>query len=351
MNVVYDCGSSTNVKIVRNRIREVFEQGETIHALFLSHLDKDHINGVPYLLKRCRVEKIIFPLMSDDDKIIIGIEFEINGDDFTRTFIENPRTIVADNASFDVRPQIIAVATEEDRQPNNNAYDRILLSGDDVFEILPGNKPTIGSSKKWYYIPFNFQNDYRKKKLLKNLEDKFGGTFDAARLDDLWKNGTDAERREIIEAYKALPGILNTNTMTLYSGTLSSTVRQTLYLLSINVESGCEGCPYGLRKKEASGCLYTGDYEAAGIRKWNDLKSAYHVYWDHIGLFQIPHHGSVHNFNSEICDMSCRSFISAGTANHYGHPGIAVIRQFLAKRKMPFVISENIGSTLFSVVE
>lgn len=67
VNVVYDCGSSTNVKLVEEQIKNNFEKDEIIHAVFISHLDEDHINGIPFLLKYCNVNKIFFPLLTESD--------------------------------------------------------------------------------------------------------------------------------------------------------------------------------------------------------------------------------------------------------------------------------------------
>lgn len=45
INVVYDCGSSTDVKIVEQQIERNFSRKEKINALVISHLHEDHING------------------------------------------------------------------------------------------------------------------------------------------------------------------------------------------------------------------------------------------------------------------------------------------------------------------
>lgn len=60
VNIIYDCGSSTNVKLVEEQIKNNFQKNEIIHAVFISHLDNDHINGIPFLLKYCKVKKIFF---------------------------------------------------------------------------------------------------------------------------------------------------------------------------------------------------------------------------------------------------------------------------------------------------
>lgn len=58
INIIYDCGSATNDRIVKQEIITTFEKGEVIHALFISHFHADHINGIEFLLDYCHVEKI-----------------------------------------------------------------------------------------------------------------------------------------------------------------------------------------------------------------------------------------------------------------------------------------------------
>ena len=69
VNVVYDCGSLTDVKIVQKAIRSNFSKDEEIEIVFISHVDQDHINGLEYLLKYCNVKKIVFPYTKIKDKI------------------------------------------------------------------------------------------------------------------------------------------------------------------------------------------------------------------------------------------------------------------------------------------
>lgn len=78
VNIVYDCGSSTNVKLVEKQIRDNFYKGQTIHAVFISHLDDDHINGIPFLLKYCHVKKMFFPLITEKNTKYISLLNIIN---------------------------------------------------------------------------------------------------------------------------------------------------------------------------------------------------------------------------------------------------------------------------------
>lgn len=44
INIIYDCGSLTDVSIVEEEIHSNFEKGEDIEVVFISHVDQDHIN-------------------------------------------------------------------------------------------------------------------------------------------------------------------------------------------------------------------------------------------------------------------------------------------------------------------
>lgn len=72
--IVYDCGSETNISFVEKEIRNTFQQGDSIDAVFISHLHNDHINGLEFLLNYCNVSKIFLPLIAPADKILLQIE-------------------------------------------------------------------------------------------------------------------------------------------------------------------------------------------------------------------------------------------------------------------------------------
>ena len=97
---------------------------------------------------------------------------------------------------------------------------------------------------------------------------------------------------------------------------------------------------------KANGCLYTGDYEAKGKHKWNDLKNAYDKYWDYIGCVQIPHHGSHKNYNPEFASLNSYFVISAGCRNNYRHPSGLVIKDLILKNKYPLIVTEQHDSDI-----
>ena len=121
-------------------------------------------------------------------------------------------------------------------------------------------------------------------------------------LTELWKSGNAEIRRKIKEAYDNVPDGFNTNSMTLFSGIRDKKITQTREF------SMC--CSYIYEKE--SGCLYMGDYDAAGKAEWEELQCAYGDYWNFIGCIQIPHHGSQYDFNEEFLRMDAYFIISCG---------------------------------------
>ena len=78
INVVYDCGSLSGNSLLHKQIDDCFDPGEKIHAVFLSHFDEDHVNGLEYLLRHTQVEHIFFPLLTNEDKALIFLQHLVN---------------------------------------------------------------------------------------------------------------------------------------------------------------------------------------------------------------------------------------------------------------------------------
>lgn len=347
INVIYDCGSSTDVKLVNDRIKQYLKKGETIDALIISHFDEDHINGIPFLLKYCHVEKIYFPIISSRNKVLMSIGFEIRGcDQFVTDFLDNP-IIAIRNLQLEYEPQLIQIREYE--YDSFNDYDIISISsGQNLMDDIINSRRLHNDSliSKWEYIPYNFRQSARIEKLFIELRDKFKRKININELENLWRYGSNNDRDEIKEAYKKVPGTLNTNSMTLFSGTTNPESFQ-----YVNCWDGCfctRCCQWcvDVCQKQMSGCLYMGDYDASGSQKWMNLKEAYKLYWNNIGCVQVPHHGSRHNFNKELLAIKCIYVISAGYSNKYRHPHAPVLKQFIFNHIIPYIVTEYDESEL-----
>lgn len=348
INVVYDCGSTTDINLVNEQIDDAFAPGETIHAVFISHLHEDHMNGLPHLLKRCRVKRLFFPFLTKESKILLVLNY-LNGgkgdqNDFVPFFIRDPEKAL--ERFFDPEHPITLhpVLSSDDEEYEPSDSDR--LGGIPVEPVKSGwlVESMIGISvKEWRYIPFNFREQKRRKALETELAKIFGSYCSPEDLLDACNRDPHTTISKLEMASKAVSGGFNTNSLVLFSGSKELDVMQ--YAASDKCWHAC--CPYSVCLP--SGCLYAGDYEASGARKWKELEDAYKDYFDNIGCLQIPHHGSRYNFNIKFLYLPhCELYIaSAGYHNTYRHPHSSVIRDILAYGKRLVVVNEYPGSAFY----
>ena len=154
----------------------------------------------------------------------------------------------------------------------------------------------------------------------------------------LWED--DDDKKKIIDAYNTVPGSMNTNSMTLYSGPELRNGSE--FYMSLIHPCSRFNCCYC--KIDLVGCVYFGDFAAKGNLKWKQFVNFYRKYWDIVGTVQIPHHGSRHNYNPEINRSPKFSIISAGYKNSYGHPHISTLKEILLCDGKLHIVNEFSGS-------
>ena len=70
MNVVYDCGVRSNQPLLEQEIDGTFAGSNRPHVdfLFISHLDKDHVSGIKYMIAAKYIDDMttfVLPLYKD----------------------------------------------------------------------------------------------------------------------------------------------------------------------------------------------------------------------------------------------------------------------------------------------
>ena len=341
-NIIYDCGSMDNKNKISNLIENCFERNEIIEAIFISHLDEDHMNGVEELLKKCEVKRICFPLITEEMKLILKIKIMIEEaigssySEFVKEYIENPEKAIKkiiEKEKIELI-EILSIGEENKREIDkeiikNNKIKRIeKKSGEDIAQEIKGLEY---NGNKWELIPYNFKQEIRINEFKENLKKEFKDEISLEKVEEIWKNNKDNSKEKIKKAYKNIKGSLNTNSMTLFSGIIQD--EKSYYNTSIS--------NYIYAKV---GCLYTGDYEAKGKNKWETLEKAYQNYWKWIGFIQVPHHGSSHNCNDNLITKNAIYFISVGKKNRYKHPSLEVVHDITFKYSNNlYIVKEDKG--------
>ena len=357
INVVYDCGT-IGFKLVDSEIDVTFQEDEVIEAVFISHLDGDHISGLPHLLERCRVKRVFFPLMDSETTKYIDIYNRLFVDtyDVEKSTVQQKRflSLFAGNMSdaFELLglpeghiPRMFAVSTEEveritetqgenrlgrtfsERKENVPSYLELEIYTDienrvedngityvKSGEVL-GEWNIVNSAYQWMYKPFNINRKSNVKKLYSNLKKDFTGKITYERIVNIVsQKGKTEEKKKLWKAYCDLPGGINANSMTVYSGNSGNFIQYRV-------------CPHQKKRYRAEGALYLGDYNAK-TTGFGSLKKAYSKYWYNIGCIQLPHHGSIMNFNSGFLRSDAYFFASADPNNKkYKHPSKEVRKQ------------------------
>jgi len=137
IHIVVDCGSLHNVPLIRSTIESVFDKGEKITAVFISHFDEDHINGLEYLLKYCSVENLFLPLMREENKALLLIHFMsigISQHSFLYSFVERPENVVGEHTR-------IVYVEEFDDENFSNEEQQDYFPIDDDSEAWQGELP------------------------------------------------------------------------------------------------------------------------------------------------------------------------------------------------------------------
>jgi len=333
-HVIYDCGSLQNSSLIQSAIRGQYAKGEIISAVFISHFDDDHINGLEYLLKYCSVKTLFLPLMQEENKALLLIKLLADGvsqHSFMYSFIVNPESVVGENTRI---IHIEEYDGEDHPYESQGLFPPIDKSDDERFATSTYMRQTIASgtpcrlaSLDWIYVPYNYKETKRRQRMIEILTNY---------NIELPKTPADVPalylKYESIlkECYLSLPGGINTNSMVVYSGPANPSTTDSHFHDNIGL---CCDCNWKCRPRyhhRKVGCLYTGDYDASGADKWSELELCFSQYWDIVGTLQIPHHGSKHSYNPHLSKVGINiAVVSVGSSNKYRHPHGYVVRDML----------------------
>lgn len=327
--IVYDCGSSTlKGKKIETKIKSSFPKDYPIDILFISHFHADHISGVEILAKHCKIKKVIIPLIDDTAKILIKVANLLDDNYSDTNLIDNPEDFFGNDVSI-IRIEPTEINPNSDGIGLNDPTD-ISKIGDSK-NRASGTAFVPSAGIEWFFIPFNYKHDKRKIEFEKALNNYGLNLSDIDTINKISKN-----KEDIIKAYSAVGGDLNKNSMILYSGKKSND-----FLKCFNHFHHLYFHRH-FHSELQSGCLYTGDIDLNEPDILADILANFRQLFPFIGTFQVPHHGSVHNFASPILQPNiCHAIFSYGTTNTYGHPSDRVVGEIISNDIYPHLVTEK----------
>lgn len=151
---VYDCGADNSLTpALKREIEDKIPQGCTVNMLYLSHLDRDHISGVDYLLERCNVKKIVLPYLNEGDRYFNLLHYYdlLSIDNrqfkFAHDLIMNPIKFCADNEIETlIQVQAVGVEPEGDDRSEEGGETGV---GEDLTRSEGSPSPEEGLEETW----------------------------------------------------------------------------------------------------------------------------------------------------------------------------------------------------------
>ena len=351
--VVYDCGSK-NINYLESEISSFFSEYNTIDVLFISHFDDDHINGITKLKELgIKINTVAIPLIDKNDKWF----YICTSGTLARDAINNPKSFFdADN--------VIQINTVEEDLPYEDWRPFIIEKDQRIDAIIPSGRPISLNAiySYWIYIPFNFQEDKRRAKLISAIKEKGLLANETGKIEELLNDDDFIKDHyaEINNIYKTVcTDGANRCSLIIYSGAiveshislrypLTRRRLKHLYLYDYN---------YMFNRYNRDGCLYLGDTDLnQGRGRWkilNHLRNALNLYVNRIGIIQLPHHGAVKNYNKSLLTLNDNGklfFASFGSTNKYGHPAYNIIEQIVYDRNFFYGVSERRDSSLIEII-
>lgn len=335
--IVYDCGSVTFSNNISRCVNEAFTTNRDIDAIFISHFDADHINGLEEIFSICTVKHIFIPLVSDEEKIIQLLKYVELKSKWISKFIVDPKSIVGANTKV----TYVKSANENDLETEEFELSKI-----NKISIESGTTIKIIGATEWYYIPYNFEFIDRSIEFKDCVSRSSLSGLSLSDIYDVIKNNS-SELTELKNIYKSIGANsrsenINENSLVVYSGPKIKSYRVKLNEGSIYSSSSKSNVFENIEP----GCIYMGDYNLK--RYFDEFNNKFQHLYENVGVVQIPHHGSKHSYNTRILNISSDVIfvISAGYHKYNWHPHKDVIFELIFNNRSFSIVSNDYDSKL-----
>ena len=390
---VYDCGSDDR-QALGEAIDSYKNQAPHVDALFVSHLDNDHVNGLDRLLSVVKVDTVYVPHVNEVVLVLELIQAELDGA-LSVSLIEasmdpgnwfrsrGVRRVVGVEESPDdgapgtgddddrERPEGPRAGRKIDPELGDPSVQVATASGSDIEVVASGYRVPIrdrGRLLNWTLVPHvdpaprerldRFEEELRKTLGL-SAEEPVTPTL----LADAMREKSERER--LRECYdEIVPGgarrMHNRVSMSLYSGPARIEEEQewrhrVLCGLDWRADELIELWPepFWSCEEGAVGWIGTGDATLNVKKVRTAWKGTYQTYRDRVATLLLPHHGSKRTFHRDVLDYLPYLEVCAASAGHrsrYRHPSESVRLDVASRRKAFFHVSENPQTALLEEI-
>jgi hypothetical protein len=385
-NYVYDCGSG-NSSALNREIGVFVHSNKKVDALFISHLDSDHVSGLDRLIAGIEIDTVYLPYV-DDMLTLIELLEEDASVGLTGSLIE----AALDPAGFFGRRGVRRVVRVRpggapdsaglilpDLPPEpkfgggpitakENPPTRSTMKGKKGYlaELCEMEKHTIieiyarGSALDWILVPHVTPASKEKKATFKQairivLNLAKGQRLTKEILVEALSNATS--RKGLKKCYEEIISggasrAHNRISMSLYSGPKGLTPndnREHSFFIEGKFSGDYWPCVVHHGKV---GWMGTGDAMLNLTIVRDAWKSAYSPLLSQVATLLLPHHGSRHSFHSELLLMPALSvcLASAADPSQYNHPSVEVIAQCIVTGKRFIHVSQDQRSGVTELV-
>lgn len=320
-NFVYDCGSETSGDFLKNEIEAYAnflknQDNKKIDFVLLSHLHRDHINGLRLLTSKCVIKAIYLPYLTQDIelmRLVLANEIFLNKYDYdeNKELFEFIIGFYENGNKQDIPPYVRYMGITENDDPDLISETKV---GYYKYSLEEEYYPAKDPDPFWH---FKFLNRRVKNTMIQSLSTKLKAAIDnynnrhskqiATIKDFIYQN----KLQELKNIYAEVFG--KGNKLNLSSTVLIHYPDQKMHLLSSTY------CPFTYWQ-DADITILTGD------AKFDDIVNGAieRICYDRSKcVIQIPHHGSYDNWNSisyKIKSDTCYFIVPYGFGNKHRHP-------------------------------
>lgn len=326
---VYDCGSSIT-SIANKCVDEDFEVGEHLGFIAISHFHKDHISGLKRLLDRVgHVDSIILPYLTPRERLnyLLTLDLDYLDFDWIEDFISDPSDFLLNSDFSGKISQVVFISNGPAKYRDENRNEPLitpdLINESLVFDINSlepsddeekikevegiedsrvlikkhgGITLTIGKIKIWQFIFYYCPQSEKVDRYLKEIADCSKFISDEITKKDLNAIISDAKFSKIAQKHSVNNSDINNTSLILYHSPIHLRNWESYKCFR---RHDIERLLFVGRD---TGYLYTGDVNLN--QKHSEISLYYDSLLGNIGVFQVPHHGSIDNWHNFITEQN-----------------------------------------------